>query len=106
MPLDINTAVPLGLIVNELVSNSLKHAFSPGEEGDVTVKFHKDENNYTFQVADTGRGFPEDLDFKKTNSLGMRLVNTLTDQVDGEIELNTTRGTCFTIKFSEEEYGS
>lgn len=106
VPLDINTAVPLGLIVNELVSNSLKHAFPHGEEGEITVKFHKNENNYTFQVADTGRGFPEDLNFKKTNSLGMRLVNTLTDQVDGKIELNSTRGTCFTIKFTEEEYGS
>lgn len=106
VPLDINTAVPLGLIVNELVSNSLKHAFPKGEEGDVTVRFHKDGDNYTFQVADTGKGFPDDLDFEKTNSLGMRLVNTLTHQVNGEIELNTTRGTCFTIKFSEEEYGS
>ncbi|WP_321421963.1 PAS domain S-box protein [uncultured Methanobacterium sp.] len=106
VPLDINTAVPLGLIVNELVSNSLKHAFSPGEEGDVTVKFRKEGDNYTFQVADNGKGFPEDLDFENTNSLGMRLVNTLTQQINGEIELNTTRGTCFTIKFSEEEYGS
>lgn len=106
VPLDINTAVPLGLIVNELVSNSLKHAFPHGEAGKITVKFRKSKNNYTFQVADTGRGFPEDLDFKKTNSLGMRLVNTLTNQIDGKIELNTTGGTCFTIKFAEEEYGS
>nr|WP_319374751.1 PAS domain S-box protein [uncultured Methanobacterium sp.] len=106
VPLDINTAVPLGLIVNELVSNSLKHAFPHGEAGEITVKFRKSENNYTFQVADTGRGFPEDLNFKKTNSLGMRLVNTLTSQVDGQVELDTRRGTCFTIKFAEEEYGS
>jgi len=104
--LDINTSIPLGLIVNELVSNSLKHAFPHGETGEITVKFHKNNDHYTFQVADTGIGFPEDLDFQKTNSLGMRLVNTLTNQVDGKIELNTTRGTCFTINFTEEEYGS
>jgi Signal transduction histidine kinase len=56
-------------------------------------------------VADTGIGFPEELNYKKTNSLGMRLVNTLTDQLDGEIELDTTQGTIFTINFTEEEYG-
>ncbi|EKQ54185.1 MAG: PAS domain S-box [Methanobacterium sp. Maddingley MBC34] len=104
--LDINTSIPLGLIVNELVSNSLKHAFPNGEKGEITVKFHKNNDYYTFQVADTGIGFPEDLDFRKTNSLGMRLVNTLTDQIDGEIELNTTGPTCFTINFTEKEYGS
>jgi PAS domain S-box-containing protein len=104
--LDINTSIPLGLIVNELVSNSLKHAFPHGEKGEVTVRFHKVNDHYTFLVADTGIGFPEDLDFRKTNSLGMRLVNTLTDQVEGEIELNTTGGTCFTINFTEKEYGS
>lgn len=103
--LDINTSIPLGLIVNELVSNSLKHAFPQGEGGEVTVSFQKTRDHYLFQVADTGVGFPEDLDYKKTNSLGMRLVNTLTGQLDGEIDLDTTQGTSFTIKFSEEEYG-
>ncbi len=103
--LDINTSIPLGLIVNELVSNSLKHAFPQGEEGEITVRFHKTNDHYTFQVADTGIGFPEELNYKKTNSLGMRLVNTLTDQLDGEIELDTTQGTIFTINFTEEEYG-
>jgi PAS domain S-box-containing protein len=103
--LDINTSIPLGLIVNELVSNSLKHAFPNGEKGEVTVRFHKVNDHYTFQVADTGIGFPAELDYRKTNSLGMRLVNTLTDQLDGEIELDTTLGTTFTINFTEEEYG-
>lgn len=69
VPLDINTAVPLGLIVNELVSNSLKHAFPHGEDGEISVKFHKANDHYVFQVADTGVGFPEGLDFRKTDSL-------------------------------------
>ncbi|WP_281774451.1 sensor histidine kinase [Methanobacterium formicicum] len=106
VPLDINTAVPLGLIVNELVSNSLKHAFPHGEDGEISVKFHKANDHYVFQVADTGVGFPEGLDFRKTNSLGMRLVDTLTDQVDGEMELDTNQGTTFTLTFAEEDYGS
>ena len=106
VPLDINTAVPLGLIVNELVSNSLKHAFPHGEDGEISVKFHKANDHYVFQVADTGVGFPEGLDFRKTNSLGMRLVDTLTDQVDGEMELDTNHGTTFTLTFAEEDYGS
>lgn len=100
--LDINTAVPLGLIVNELVSNSLKHAFPNNLEGEITVKFHKRGEQYNFIVADTGVGFPEDLNFEKTDSLGMRLVNTLVDQIDGTMELERENGTCFIIKFTEE----
>jgi len=102
--LDINTAIPLGLIVNELISNSLKHAFPDNVPGEITVKFHKEGDQFHFMVADTGVGLPEDLDFTKTRSLGMRLVNTLVDQMNGTIELDRTRGTCFLIKFTEEEF--
>ena len=101
--LDINTAVPLGLIVNELVSNSLKHAFPDDLEGEITVEFNKN-NQYYFSVADTGVGFPADFDYRKANSLGMRLVNTLVDQIEGTIELHQKNGTCFKIKFSEEKF--
>jgi PAS domain S-box-containing protein len=103
--LDINTSIPLGLIVNELISNSLKHAFPDDKKGEITVKFHKKDDEFQFMIADTGVGLPEGLDITKTNSLGMRLVNTLVDQVNGEIELERSNGTCFLIKFKEEEYG-
>jgi len=102
--LDINTAIPLGLIVNELISNSLKHAFPDNTQGEITVKFRKEGDEFHFTVADTGVGFPEDLDFTKTRSLGMRLVNTLVDQMNGTIELDRTKGTCFLIRFTEEEF--
>jgi len=102
--LDINTAVPLGLIVNELVSNSLKHAFPNDLAGEVNVEFYREGEQYHFIVSDTGVGFPEDLDFEKTNSLGMRLVNTLVDQIGGTMELKQDNGTCFKIKFSEEKF--
>lgn len=101
--LDINTAVPLGLIVNELVSNSLKHAFPDNMEGEITIEFNKN-NQYYFSVADTGVGFPEDIDYHNANSLGIRLVNTLVSQIDGTMELYQENGTCFKIKFSEEKF--
>lgn len=101
--LDINTAVPLGLIVNELVSNSLKHAFPDNREGEIIVEFNKN-NQYHFSVADTGVGFPEDFDYRKANSLGMRLVNTLVDQINATMEVHQENGSCFKIKFSEEKF--
>ncbi len=102
--LDINTAIPLGLIVNEIISNSLKHAFPDNREGEITVQFHKDGDEFHFKVADNGVGLPEDLDVEHTRSLGMRLVNTLVDQMNGTIELDRNNGTCFLIKFTEEEF--
>jgi PAS domain S-box-containing protein len=103
LEIDINTTVPLGLIVNELVSNCLKHAFPDGKKGDININFHKINDEYVLKVCDTGVGFPEDLDFKKTESLGLQLVTNLTGQIDGKIELDRSHGTEFTIKFKELE---
>jgi len=99
--LDINTTIPLGLIVNELVTNSLKHAFPEGNSGEINVDFHQIDDHYEFTVKDNGVGFPEDLDFQNTDSLGMQIVNSLTDQIDGEIELDNNNGTEFKISFKE-----
>jgi len=101
--LDINTAIPLGLIVNELIINSLKHAFPEGKSGKIDVDFYKKDDTFVLVVSDDGIGFPEDIDYKNTESLGLQLVNTLTDQINGEIELNSSNGTEFTIKFKESE---
>jgi PAS domain S-box-containing protein len=101
--LDINTAIPLGLIVNELVTNSLKHAFPEGNSGEINVDFHPVDDHYEFTVKDNGVGFPEDLDFQNTDSLGMQIVNSLTDQIDGEIELDNNNGTEFKISFKDLE---
>ena len=101
--LGIDTAIPCGLIINELVSNSLKHAF-PDKQGEILVNLHRDDGKFTLTVSDNGVGFPEHVDFRNTDSLGLQLVCTLTDQLDGAIELNRTGGTEFKITFGEIKY--
>ena len=102
--LNIETGVPCGLIISELVSNSLKYAFPKGKTGKLKVSLKKYSNKYELTVNDNGIGFPEDLDFKNTDSLGLQLVNNLVDQIDGEITLDTSRGTKFKIIFKELVY--
>ncbi len=102
--LDINTSIPLGLIINELVSNSLKYAFATDEKGNIIVAFHKKDDIYTLTVGDNGTGLPDDLDLNNTKSLGMKLVTSLTEQLDGRLELDQTNGTCFKISFREAEF--
>jgi two-component sensor histidine kinase len=99
--LDINTTIPLGLIVNELITNSLKHAFPDNMKGKINIEFHPLDDHYEFTVIDNGIGFPEDIDFKNTDSLGLQMVTSLTDQIDGQIELDRNNGTKFNIKFKE-----
>ena len=114
--LGMDTAVPLGIIINELVSNSLKHAFTREKEGEIYIELHRagsandertgfsgtarnKEDKLTLIVRDNGRGFPEKLDFRNTTSLGLQLVTTLVDQIEGDIELDSSRGTGFKISF-------
>ncbi|NMB77522.1 MAG: PAS domain S-box protein, partial [Methanomicrobiales archaeon] len=94
---DIGTAVPLGLIMNELISNALKHAFPKGREGSLSIGCECIGDIITLSIRDTGVGMPEGFDWKNTSSLGMRLVTSLVDQVDGTITLDATNGTAFTI---------
>lgn len=98
--LNVDTAIPCGLIVNELVSNSLKHAFPSGRKGEICIEIRSGEGGkLTLIVSDNGTGFPGDLDFRNTGSLGLRLVNILTAQLDGTIELDRSGGTAFKITF-------
>lgn len=123
--LGMDTAVPLGIIINELVSNSLKHAFPPGRKGEIQIKLSRTEeskknksisnitNNigskcsvdksiqYQLVVSDNGLGFPENIYFRNTSSLGLRLVNILVEQLEGTIELEKGAGTVFKILFKE-----
>lgn len=98
--IDINRAVPFGLMANELLTNSLRHAFPDGKKGEIQIKLHPiHQGKFEFVVSDNGVGFPKDLDFQTTHSLGMQLVNTLVEQIDGDIELHRGKGTKFKITF-------
>jgi PAS domain S-box-containing protein len=102
---DVETMIPCGLIINELISNALKHAFPEGKEGELSVSLEKTgKNMYVLLVRDSGRGFPKGLDFSNTKSLGMRIVTSLTDQMEGSIELDRTWGTEFRITFTEKGF--
>ena len=109
---DVNTAIPCGLIINELITNSLKHAF-PGSSNstaknhrnkEINLKLNKINNNFILIVSDNGVGLPENVNFKNTGSLGLRLVNSLVKQLEGTIELDKSEGTNFQITFKELKY--
>lgn len=96
----INTAIPCGLMINELISNSLKHAFPDDREGEIKVSLNlKGEDTVELIVSDNGIGFPEDLDFRNTDSLGMTLINALAGQLRGTIELSMEHSTEFKVTF-------
>jgi PAS domain S-box-containing protein len=96
----IDAAIPAGMLINELVSNSLKHAFPAGRKGEIRVQVGSDEHGVvTIVVADNGVGLPRWLDFRQSESLGMQLVTTLTEQLGGTIDLNRSKGTEFTMRF-------
>jgi PAS domain S-box-containing protein len=101
----IETATPFGLLANELVSNSLKHAFPEGRKGDIHIGLHSaDGGTYVFIVSDNGIGMPADLDFRKTETLGLQLVDTLVTQLDASVEIERNGGTTFRITFEELKY--
>jgi len=96
--LDIDTVIPCGLIINELVSNSLKHAFPAGRAGEIRITLRPaGDNLLTLVVGDNGVGLPQDLDLRHAGSLGLQLVNTLVSQLGGTITLHRHGGTEFEI---------
>ncbi len=102
---DMDTSVPLGMIVNELVSNSLKHAFPARDKGEIQIKLHREESedskstSFILNISDNGIGIPENIDIEDLESLGLQLVTSLVDQLDGELELKKNNGTEFIIRF-------
>nr|WP_269850846.1 histidine kinase dimerization/phosphoacceptor domain -containing protein [Methanosarcina horonobensis] len=108
---DMDVAVPLGIIVNELVSNSLKHAFPGRDKGEIQIELRREEKgeykkegskitNFILTVSDNGVGIPEIIDIEDIDSLGLQLVTSLVDQLDGELELKRNKGTEFIIRFT------
>ncbi|WP_410509164.1 PAS domain S-box protein [Methanosarcina hadiensis] len=118
---DMDTAVPLGLIVNELVSNSLKYAFRGRDGGVIRIRLSREENKaytgsraenrkegygntgFVLTISDNGIGISEDFIVEDSDTLGIQLVTTLVDQLDGELEINRSYGTEFKISFSVSE---
>ncbi len=96
-------AVPLGLIVGELVTNALKHAFPEGCTGDVSVfSEQRTENEMVLVVADDGTGIPEDLDWRNADSLGLMIVIMLVKQIRGTIDLDRSNGTRWSVIFEND----
>ncbi|MCT7984200.1 PAS domain S-box protein [Laspinema sp. A4] len=110
--LSVDTAIPCGLIVNELVCNALKHGFPPNGTGAIEITLHRtfqeeddhSKRDFMMRVRDNGVGFPSEIDFRKTRSLGMQLINTLVKQLKGTIELDRSSGTAFQIVFSAKHH--
>lgn len=120
--LGMDTAIPLGIIVNEFISNAVKYAFSKGVNGEIIVNLCKRENykqhreksgdirtdsecqsikdlQFVLVIKDNGIGLPKEIDFKNTDSLGFQIINLLVEQIDGCIELERNKGTKFSIWF-------
>lgn len=104
--LNIETSIPLSLLISELVSNSLKYAFPQRKNGEISISLHSQNNHYKLIISDNGVGLPPEIDFENVkSSLGLRLVNSLVNQLDGNIELDRNHpGTKFIIYFKELKY--
>jgi PAS domain S-box-containing protein len=99
--LDIDTAIPCGLLVNELVSNALKHAFPDGREGLISVEMRcVADHEVRLIVRDNGVGLPPGLNYRNTESLGLQLINSLAHQLNGSVELLDGPGTAFAVKLA------
>lgn len=102
--LNIDTAIPCGLIINELVSNSLKYAFPNNKEGSIQLKMNFEKDDLILDVKDDGIGMDKNFDISSSDTLGLKLVQLLTSQMDGKVEIENTVGTEFKIIFRELNY--
>lgn len=122
---DVESAVPLGVIINEIFSNSLKYAFPDRTSGEIRISFERKEkgeykgsylneginkspegySRFILTVSDNGVGIPETFSIETAESLGLQIVNVLMEQLDGSVRLNRDRGTEYVIEFTAEECG-
>ncbi|MGB9201864.1 PAS domain S-box protein [Methanobacterium sp.] len=101
--LNIDTSIPLGLVINELVTNIVKYAFKD-MKGTITIKLKSYSRGMELIIADDGIGLPEDIDIENSETLGLQLIHSLINQLDGKLEIDTTNGTEFKIRFNELKY--
>ena len=93
----IETAMPCGLIINELATNSIKHAFPNGEKGNIRLELKFQDDSYVLIYSDDGIGMPENLNPKDSKKLGLMVVNTLASQLNALMEIDRSKGTKYTI---------
>ncbi len=100
----IKQASPLGLVVNELITNSLKYAFPEKQMGEIIISLWKTENEIKLEYADNGIGIPDEIDCYNTKGMGLQLVKMLVErQLEGTLDMKTKNGTTFIIKFNINE---
>ena len=101
--LNLDLAIPSGLIINEILSNSLKYAFeNKSEKDELHLQLLVKDNVILLMIGDNGIGLPKEIDFKNTDSLGLQIVTTLVDQLSGSIEIDTNKkGTNYIVKFKQ-----
>jgi len=101
----IDTAIPLGLLINEIVTNALKYAFNEDEGGEIYINIKQEENlEYSLEIGDNGKGFSEEIDFKTTKSLGLKLISNLARQLHGTIKRDTNKpGAHYVLRFKDVE---
>ena len=97
--LPVDTAIPCSLIINELLTNAMKYAFDGRTEGTVQIELHRDGDKVELSMADDGVGFPKDVDYRDTETLGMQLVTNLVNQLQGTLEADFSSGTKFIIRY-------
>ncbi len=98
--LNMDYLVPCGLIINEIIVNSIKYAFQEGANGHISIKASQNESKCTLTIKDTGVGFPEDFKIENSHSLGMQLIQGLTKQIKGSVEISSNPGACYKIEFN------
>jgi PAS domain S-box-containing protein len=100
LQLNIDLSIPCGLVINEIISNSLKYAFPNNRDGIIFVTLKKINNLVHIEVGDNGIGIPDEIDIKQTKTLGLQLVDTLIEQINGKLVINRVKGTKFSIEFN------
>jgi two-component sensor histidine kinase len=95
----IDVTINLGLVINEIISNAVKHAFNGTKEGVITIELLNQNNFYFLSIKDNGKGFPKDFDVNNTSTLGISLISNLILQIEGKLEIKNNVGTEYLITF-------